>query len=66
MKLDKKMIALLLANQRLTQKNLAEKIGMKPQNLCGVINKGRCSPITAARIADGLGVSVEDIILEVI
>lgn len=65
MDIDKRKLIILLADQRLTQKTLAERIGMKPQNLCGVLNKGRCNPITAARIAFGLGVPVEEIILEV-
>ena len=38
-----------------------EKIRMKPQNISNILSRGTCLPVTAARIADGLGVAVTDI-----
>lgn len=62
MKISKQRIQFYMAEQRLTTKKLAEKIGMMPQNLSGILSRGSCQPVTAARIADGLGVDVADIV----
>lgn len=64
MKISKQRIQLYLAEQNLTAKALAEKIGMMPQNLSGILSRGACQPVTAARIANGLGVSVAEIMKE--
>lgn len=65
MKISKQTILYILAEQRKTMKSLAENIGMKPQNLSMILNRGSCNPITAARIAAGLGVGVQEITKEV-
>ena len=64
MKISKKLIQLYMADQKLTVKLLAEKSGMKPQNLSNILTKGHCKPATAGRIADALGVDVQKIIKE--
>ena len=64
MKISKQAVLYLLAERRETMKSLAENIGMKPQNLSLVLNRGSCNPITAAKIAAGLGVHVSEIIKE--
>ena len=65
MKISKQVILFILASQRRTMKSLAEGIGMKPQNLSMILNRGSCNPVTAARIADGLGVNIQEITTEV-
>lgn len=61
MKISRNKIMLCLAAQNLTCKALANKIGMQANNLSTVLSRGSCQPITAARIAEGLGVAVEQI-----
>lgn len=62
MKISRQRVQYYMAEQRLTAKKLAEKIEMMPQNLSGILTRGSCQPVTAARIADGLGVDVADIV----
>lgn len=64
MQISKQAIQFLMAEQKLTAKKLAEKIGMMPQNLSGILSRGSCQPVTAARIAEGLGVPVSEIVKE--
>lgn len=64
MKISKQKILLLMAKYNLTATALAAKIGMKPQNLSSILMRGHCKPVTAARIAEGLGVEVTEIITE--
>lgn len=64
MLISKKRIQFLMARQNLTAKALAEKIGMKPQNLSSILGRCNCKPVTAARIAEGLGVDIEEIVNE--
>lgn len=62
MELDANKIKLLMAEKELTQKALAASCDVSRPNLSAVITKGRCTPITAGRIARALGVGVADII----
>lgn len=64
MQISKAKIMHLMADRKLTAKALAEKMDMRPQNLSTILNRGYCKPITAARIAEGLGVPVSEIIKE--
>ena len=64
MQISKQRVQALMVEQKLTAKNLAQKIGMMPQNFSGILSRGSCRPITAARIAEGLGVSVSEIVKE--
>ena len=48
----------------LTRKALAERCGIKPQNLSTIIKRGTAGPKTVLRLAAGLGVNPEDIIKE--
>lgn len=64
MKISKQAVLYFLAIQKKTMKSLAEDIGMKPQNLSLILNRGSCNPINAAKIADGLGVHVSEIMKE--
>lgn len=61
MKISKQKIELILAKKNLKVVEAAEAMGMTRQNFSTVKNRGTCTPATAARIANGLGVQVEDI-----
>lgn len=65
MKINAKTIKVMLAEKRMTQAQLARVSGVARQNLSLILKKGRCSPITAGKLAAGLGVAVEDILEEV-
>lgn len=64
MKIDSVKIKIILGGLNLSGKELAEKIGVTPQNLSAILTRGSCHPKTAARIARGLGVPVEEIIVK--
>lgn len=64
MKLDSYRVKLILAETGMNQAKLAEKCGIARQNISNVLAKGRCSPPTAGKIAEGLGVSVSEIVKE--
>lgn len=57
-------INLLKAEQRLTNSALAERSGISRQSISTILLRGTCNPITAGKLARGLGVSVADIINE--
>lgn len=57
-------INLLKAEQRLTNVALAERSGISRQSISTILLRGTCAPITAGKLARGLGVSVADIIRE--
>lgn len=57
-------INLLKAEQRLTNSALAERSGISRQSISTILLRGTCTPITAGKLAQGLGVSVADIIKE--
>lgn len=64
MRISKQSIQFYMAEKKLTVKSLAEKIGMMPQNLSNIVSRGCCKPVTAGRIAEGLGVPVSEIMKE--
>lgn len=63
LRIDPNRIRLLMAERKCTVKALAELIAMDSSNLSRVLVRGKCHPITAARVAEGLGVPVAEIIL---
>lgn len=58
-------IAILMAEKGLTVVALSRNCGISPPNLSAILRKGRCRPITAGKLATGLGVSVTEITREV-
>lgn len=54
-------ILLLMAAQKLTFSDLAKRSGLSREGLNKVLGRGACAPATAGKIADGLGVPVEDV-----
>lgn len=65
MKIDALKVKILLAEQNMTQGQLAVRCQVTRQNLSRILAKERCHPATAGRIASGLGVHVTDIMKEV-
>ena len=60
MKINKHKIELILAEKNMRIAEAAKIMGMSRQNFSTIKNRGTCTPATAARIANGLGVSVKD------
>lgn len=63
MELNVNKINLLLAEQKMTKKMLAERSGVLAQNISTVIKRGKCSPLIAGKLANGFGVSVAEIVI---
>ena len=55
-------IEVLKGEQGLTNMALSDRCGIKPQNISTIIRRGTCSPVTAAKLAKGLGVPVTEIL----
>lgn len=53
----------ILAEYGMTKTTLAKKCGMSRQNISTIIRRGTCEPRTAGKLAAGLGVSVEELIM---
>lgn len=64
MRISKQNILIAMANAETNITKLAERIGMKPQNLSTILSRGSCRPETAKKIAAGLGIDVQEIIKE--
>lgn len=62
MKIDRKALDMLLAQQEMTLTELANRSGMGRHQMYTLLRNGSCRPITAGRIARGLGVDVSEII----
>lgn len=62
MRISKRQVQIYMAKSGLNIKKLAERTGMKPQNLSTVLTRETCRPDTAIRIADALGVEAQEII----
>ena len=64
MYISKQKIQYLMAGKKMTMTNLAEASGMSRQQLSVIVAKGTCTPASAGKIADGLGVDVREIVKE--
>ena len=64
MLINAQKIYLHMAKKELTVAALASIMGMSRQALSVIIRRGTCTPPTAARIARGLGVEIEQIVGE--
>lgn len=64
MRISKHKIKILMAKQELTTKALAEKMNAQANNLSTILMRETCRPETAARIANALGVQLEEIVRE--
>lgn len=64
MKLNVLRIKVIMAEKELTQNAIAEEAGLSKQSLSLMFTKGRCSVVSAGKIAKVLKVPVSDIMLE--
>lgn len=64
MLLNKMRILALIAEKRMTQSELALRCGISRQSVNTIIRRGTCELRTAGKLADGLGIAVEEIIRE--
>lgn len=64
MKINTNRVILILAQQELTKTALAERCGLSRQNLSTILGRGTCEPVTAGKLAKGLGVPVSEIVKE--
>ena len=64
MKLNVKRIKVLLAENDMTQTDLANKIGSADQHVSSILTKETCSLNTLGKISKALGVSPAEIIKE--
>ena len=64
MTISESKINLLRAEQGLTVSELSKRSGISRQNISAIVRRGTCNPLTAAKLAAGLGVPVADIIRE--
>ena len=53
-----------LAELGWTKKQLAAVCGISAQNISTILRRGTCTPVTAGKLAAGLGVPVAEIIRE--
>ena len=60
--LSKQKILIILADRSMSTKQLAELVGMKPNNMSALLSRRNCSPITAGNLARALNVSVSEIV----
>lgn len=65
MEIDSLKVKILMAEKGMTQEQLAEKCCVTRQNISRILAKGRCNPVTAGKIASGLGARVVEIVKEV-
>lgn len=64
MKLIKQKILLILAEKGLTKAALADRMGVTRQHLSTIMKRETCTPVTAGKLAKGLGVAVTEIVKE--
>lgn len=65
MKIDTERINKLLAEKKLSVSEAADLAGVSMSTLCNIKNgRTTCSYKTIGKIADGLGVALDDIVIE--
>lgn len=64
MKISKQTIQIYMAEKKMTMTALAAESGMSRQQLSVILAKGICTPASAGKIAEGLGVDVAEIVKE--
>ena len=65
MKIDSIKIKLLMADQGMTQADLADRVGISRQNISLMLGRGTCSIAKVGKLAKALGVDAREIIKEV-
>lgn len=63
LRFDRELVDIAIAQSDVASyRELARRMGCSVQNLSVILNRGSCKPVTAGKIAQALGVSVESII----
>lgn len=63
MKINLFAVEAILAERGMTKAELAHKSGFSRQNLSTIIHRGTCEPKTAGKLARGLNVPLEKIVV---
>lgn len=64
MRIDSIKIKLLMAEQGISQSELAERCGIARQNISNMLGRGTCSIKKVGQLAKALGVPVAEIVKE--
>lgn len=64
MTISTKRIETILADRRMTKTALADLCGVSRQSISTLLRRGTCEPRTAGKLAEGLGVPLNDILEE--
>ena len=62
MKISRQQLELCQARARMSAAKLSEASGVSQQQISTIKTRGTCNPITAAKLARGLGVPLESIL----
>ena len=62
MKINRRKIELILSERNMTKTALGDNSGISRQNMSTILGRGTCEPKTAAKLANGLGVQIFQII----
>lgn len=63
MYIDVDKIELMIGQMGLTKVEIAERGGISPGHITKILKAGSCEPRTAGKLAKGLDVSLEDIVI---
>ena len=64
MNVDRRKIEIFLAENGLSKSEFAKRCNISRQNVSTILKRGSCEPITAGKLARGLGVPVSEIVTE--
>lgn len=64
MKINVAKIKLILADRKMTLGEFADLSGISRQAICAIFKRGTCTIKTAGKLADGLEISVTEIVEE--
>lgn len=53
----------LLAAQGMNKSELSRRSGVSRQSISAILKRGNCQPVTAGKLARGLGVPLDEIVL---
>lgn len=63
MYINKFKLESLLATQGMSKRELSHRAGVSRQSISEILKRGRCQPVTAGKLARGLGVPLDEIVL---
>ena len=63
-KLNVRRLTKIMAERKITQKELSDLSGVSRQTICLSFARKSCAWVTAGKLAEGLSVDVSDVIME--